>query len=268
MTTTHLPIEAKITAKTRGSGPMPQSGAAAPLEAPTGLLRNVWPAIAITLAIAVITGVAYPLVVTGLAQALFPHQANGSLLDKNGQPTMDSTKAVGSSLIGQWFDQPQYFWPRPSATDTTGSTTVGLPYNAGQSGGSNLSPTNDAWVTGVKSAAEALRKADPDNHRPIPIDLVTASGSGLDPHISVDAAAYQLSRVAKIRGVAPAAIQKLIDANTQPRLLGILGEKAVNVLTLNLALDQAAPYTPPATAPAVAPIPAAAPPAVLVPAAK
>jgi potassium-transporting ATPase KdpC subunit len=248
-----------MTALKTMTAPEPSTrGASAPaesteLQAPSGILRNLWPAIAITLVIAVITGIIYPLVVTGLAQTLFPVQAGGSLIDKNGQPTTDVNKAAGSLLIGQWFDQPQYFWPRPSGTSVTGSSpSIGLPYNAGQSGGTNLSPTNDAWVAGVKSAVDTLRKADPANSKPIPIDLVTASGSGLDPHISVDAAEYQLSRVASSRKMDPAKVQALIDANTQGRSLGMLGEKAVNVLTLNLALDQAAPYTAPATAPATA----------------
>lgn len=226
-------------------------------NASSGFLNILWNAIVLTLLLTVITGVLYPLVVYGLAQLFFPHQANGSLIDKSGHPTTDDSTAVGSSLIGQWFDQPHYFWPRPSGTDLTNSTTIALPYNAGQSGGTNLSPANDVWVGGVKSAADTLHRADPDNPRPIPIDLVTASGSGLDPHISVDAAEYQISRIAKIRSEDPAKrhdldakLHELVARHTQNRSLGFLGEKTVNVLELNLALDQLAPYTPPATAPA------------------
>ncbi|MCL2647913.1 MAG: potassium-transporting ATPase subunit KdpC [Phycisphaerales bacterium] len=208
--------------------------------------KNPWSAIALTLILTVITGVIYPLFVTALAQLLFPHQANGSLIDRNGNPTSDASQAVGSQLIGQWFDHPRYFWPRPSATTVTNSApAVALPYNAAQSGGSNLSPAGDAWVANVQSAVEALKKNDPDNTKPIPIDLVTASGSGLDPHISVDAARYQIARIAKARGnITAAELEKLIAAHTEERSLGILGERTVNVLQLNLALDKIAPHTP------------------------
>ena len=249
MTTMTQIAKPEITRQAIHGGANPQVGGAAERRAPSGILPNLWPAIGLTLVLALITGIVYPLVITGLAQVLFPHQANGSLVDRAGKPTNDAAQAVGSRLIGQWFDQPQYFWPRPSATSVTNSSpSIGLPYNAGQSGGSNLSPTNDTWLNGVKSAADALHAADPDNKKPIPIDLVTASGSGLDPHISVDAAKYQLGRVARIRHLDPAKVQALIDAATQPRMFGVLGENVVNVLALNLALDQAAPYASPASA--------------------
>ena len=173
-----------------------------------------------------LTGVAYPLVVTGIAQVLFPNQAHGSLiLGKDG-------KAVGSELIGQPFSDPKHFWSRPSATSPQ-------PYNGGSSGASNLGPTNPALADAVKARVEALRAADPGNTAPVPVDLVTASGSGLDPHISVAAAQYQVNRVSKARGLPADRVTALVDANTEGAILGFLGEPRVNVLRLNLALDAA-----------------------------
>ncbi len=172
-----------------------------------------------------LTGLLYPFAITGLAQFLFPKQANGSLIYKDG-------KAVGSSLIGQPFDDPKYFWSRPSATGP-------VPYNGAASSGSNLGPTNPALFKAVQDRVDALRKADPDNTQPIPVDLVTASASGLDPHISPAAAAYQAGRVAKVRGISLATVQELIQKHTQGRFLGLLGEPGVNVLELNLDLDGA-----------------------------
>jgi K+-transporting ATPase ATPase C chain len=181
-------------------------------------------------ALTLITGVAYPLLVTGIAQAAFPHQANGSLIEHGG-------KTVGSTLIGQSFDDPKYFWGRLSATaDANGKP---LPYNAGASAGSNLGPTNPALIDEVKARIDALKAADPDNLAAIPVDLVTSSGSGLDPEISVAAASYQVARVAKARGLDPARVRALVEAHTQGRQLGVLGEERVNVLELNLALDDA-----------------------------
>jgi K+-transporting ATPase ATPase C chain len=171
----------------------------------------------------VLTGLLYPLVVTGIAQLVFPSQANGSLISSNGQ-------TVGSSLIGQQFDDPKYFWGRLSATGP-------YPYNAAASSGSNLGPTNPALLDEVKARIAALKAADPTNTQPIPVDLVTSSGSGLDPNISVAAALYQLPRVAKARGLSEAALRALVDKYTQGRQLGFLGEPRVNVLELNLALD-------------------------------
>lgn len=180
-------------------------------------------AIVMLLLMTVITGVAYPLAVTGLAQVLFPSQANGSLIVKDGKP-------VGSSLIGQSFDDPKYFWGRPSATTPQ-------PNNGAASNGSNLGPTNPALTDAVKQRIDALRAADPGNTAPVPVDLVTTSASGLDPEISLAAAAYQVSRVAKARGMSPSQVQAMVAMATTGRQFGMLGEARVNVLKLNLALD-------------------------------
>jgi K+-transporting ATPase ATPase C chain len=173
--------------------------------------------------LSVVTGVVYPLAVTAVAQLAFPHQANGSLILGDG-------RAVGSALIGQPFSDPGHFWSRPSATGP-------VPYNAGASTGSNLGPLNPALTEAVAARVQALRDADPGNTQPVPVDLVTASGSGLDPHISPAAAEYQVSRVARVRGLDVARVRELVAQHTEPRQLGVLGEPAVNVLTLNLALD-------------------------------
>jgi K+-transporting ATPase ATPase C chain len=170
-----------------------------------------------------ITGLLYPALITGIAQALFPYQANGSLITRNGQ-------VIGSALIGQPFDQPQYFWGRLSATS-------GYPYNAASSGGSNLGPTNPALQAQISGRIAALKAADPGNTLPIPVDLVTASGSGVDPDISLAAAYYQAGRVAHVRGIPIDHVQALIAQNTTGRTFGFLGETRVNVLGLNLALD-------------------------------
>lgn len=181
------------------------------------------PALVALAALTLVTGFLYPLVITGLAQALFPRQANGSLILIDGKP-------VGSSLIGQPFDAPKYFWSRPS-------TTSPFPYNAAASSGSNLGPTNDALMKAVQARIDRLTAADPDNPLPLPVDLVTASGSGLDPHISRASAAYQVRRVARVRGVEEGMIRQLVSQHTEGRQFWILGEPRVNVLTLNLALD-------------------------------
>ena len=185
------------------------------------LLRPVFVLFA---ALTVITGVIYPVAVTGVAQVLFPREAHGSLI------TGPDGKAVGSALIGQPFSDPKHFWSRPSATSPQ-------PYNGGSSGASNLGPTNPALADAVKSRIEALRAADPGNTAAVPIDLVTASSSGLDPHISVDSAKYQVNRVAKARGLPVDRVTQLVGANTEGTVLGFLGEPRVNVLRLNLALD-------------------------------
>jgi potassium-transporting ATPase KdpC subunit len=171
----------------------------------------------------ILTGVLYPAVITGISQVLFPYQANGSLITQNGN-------VVGSALIGQQFDDPKYFWGRLSATS-------GQPYNAGASSGSNLGPTNPALLQAVSDRIAALKAADPGNSQPIPVDLVTASASGLDPDISVAAAQYQAPRVARLRGLSLDHVQALIDQYTTGRFLGFMGEPRVNVLKLNLALD-------------------------------
>ena len=181
------------------------------------------PALMVLVVLTLITGFLYPLMITGIAQLLFPRQANGSLIIFNGQP-------VGSSLIGQPFDAPKYFWGRPSATSP-------FPYNAAASSGSNLGPTNDALTKAVQARIDALNAADPDNPLSLPVDLVTASGSGLDPHISPAAAEYQVRRIARVRGLDEAVIRRLVAQHTEGRQFGILGEPRVNVLTLNLALD-------------------------------
>ena len=186
------------------------------------LFRN---ACMLLLVMTVITGVLYPLAATGLAQLVFPQQANGSLIEKGGKP-------VGSALIGQSFTDPKYFWGRPSATSPN-------PYNAASSSGSNLGPDNPALVDAVRQRIAALRAADPGNAAPVPVDLVTASASGLDPQISPAAAQYQLARVARARGLGIAQVQALVQRYTQGRQLGVLGEPRVNVLQLNLALDAA-----------------------------
>ena len=184
------------------------------------LLRQ---SILLLLLLTVVTGVAYPLLVTGVAQVLFPRQGNGSLIMKDG-------KAVGSTLIGQEFSDPKYFWGRLSATTPN-------PYNGGSSSGSNLGPTNPALTEAAKKRIAALRAADPGNTAPVPVDLVTASGSGLDPEISPAAAQYQVARVARLRGLSTAQVAALVAAHTRGRQLGVLGEPRVNVLQLNLALD-------------------------------
>lgn len=177
-----------------------------------------------------ITGVIYPLLVTGVAQVIFPHRANGSLILQEG-------RAVGSELIGQPFDDPHYFWGRLSATGA-------FPYNAFNaetltgSSGSNYGPLNPALLDAVRARVDALRAADPGNTAPIPVDLVTASGSGLDPHISVAAALYQVPRVARERGLAEDRVRQLVEEHTEGRQFGFLGEPRVNVLRLNLALDE------------------------------
>jgi potassium-transporting ATPase KdpC subunit len=192
------------------------------------MLSQMRAALVVFAALTLVTGVAYPILVTGVAQAAFPREATGSLVVRDG-------KVVGSRLIGQSFDDPRYFWGRLSATvDANGKA---LPYNAGASAGSNLGPTNPALLDEVKARVDALKAADPGNTAPIPVDLVTSSGSGLDPDISPAAARYQVARVARARGVDPAHLQALVDAHTQGRQLALLGEDRVNVLELNLALD-------------------------------
>ena len=187
----------------------------------------VRPALTLFVLLTIVTGVLYPLAVTGVARGLFPEQAAGSLVMKDGH-------AVGSSLIGQNFSDPKYFWGRPSATSP-------MAYNGANSGGSNLGPTNPALVDAVKGRIAALKAADPGNDAPVPVDLVTASASGLDPEISVAAARWQVARIAKLRGVAPAAVDGLVARHEIGRLFGLLGEARVNVLALNLDLDRETP---------------------------
>ena len=188
------------------------------------LLAQFRPAFVSFVLLTVLTGVLYPLAVTGIAQTVFHHQAEGSLI------VSGDGKILGSSLIGQNFDDPKYFWGRISATSPA--------YNASSSSASNLGPLNPALLDEVRGRVTALKAADTNNNDPIPVDLVTSSGSGLDPHISLAAASYQLARVARVRGLTQSAIHELIDQNTQGRFLGLLGEPVVNVLQLNLALDQ------------------------------
>jgi K+-transporting ATPase ATPase C chain len=190
------------------------------------IVKVIRPLLVIFGGLSLLTGLAYPLVTTGIAQAVFPAQANGSLIEKDG-------KVVGSRLIGQNFSGEQYFWGRPSATSP-------MPYNAGNSGGSNLGPTNKAQLDAVKGNVDNIRKAHPTQTGPVPVDLVTASGSGLDPEISVASAYYQVDRVAAARKLPATAVRKLVDDHIIGETFGLLGEPRVNVLELNLALDQLA----------------------------
>ncbi len=191
------------------------------------MLKHLRPALLMLLFLSLITGVLYPLVVTGICQVVFPSKANGSIIEKNGQP-------VGSSLIGQEFTSAKYFWSRLSATGP-------FPYNASSSSGSNYGPLNPALLKAAKDRIDQLHSADPTQQKPIPVDLVTASGSGLDPHISIAAAFYQVPRVARERSISEQQCRVLIDHYTDPRNFGILGEPGVNVLRLNLALDDMSP---------------------------
>lgn len=203
------------------SGALARAGAPTPTS-PWSVLR---PVAVIFAGLTVLTGVLYPLAVTGIAQAVWPDQAAGSLV-KDADGTVR-----GSRLIGQAFADPQYFWGRPSATSPS-------PHNAMGSTGANQGPTNPALMAAVKARVEALRAADPDQHEPIPQDLVTASGSGLDPHISVAAAQYQAPRVARERGLKLSRVQALVTEHIEARDFGLLGERRVNVLLLNRALDE------------------------------
>ena len=187
------------------------------------MLTELRPALVILGLLTVLTGVAYPLLVTGIAQAAFPNQANGSLIDRRGQQ-------LGSSLVGQPFSDPKYFWGRLSATGS-------VPYNAGASAGSNYGPLHPALLDAAKARIEALSEADPEATHAVPVDLTTFSASGLDPHISPAAAEYQVRRVAKARGLDTVQVRTLVAAHTHHRALGVLGEPVVNVLELNLALE-------------------------------
>jgi len=187
------------------------------------MLAQLRAAVCVFLLLSVITGIAYPLLVTLVAHVAFPDQANGSLL-------YDDERVVGSHLIGQTFDKPRYFWSRPSATSP-------ITYDGGSSSGSNLGPTNPDLLSAVKARVAALRAADPGNDAPVPVDLVTTSASGLDPHISPAAAEYQIGRVANARGMDAKTLRRLVSDQTEGRTLGVLGEPRVNVLLLNRALD-------------------------------
>ena len=185
--------------------------------------QQLRPAIVLFVVLSLITGILYPLFITGIARAFFKNQARGSLVYKDG-------KLVGSSLIGQQFDDPRYFWGRLSATSPGA-------FNASSSSGSNLGPLNPALLESAKARIKALKGADPENQRPIPVDLVTSSASGLDPHISPAAAYYQVARIARLRGLTKSAVETLVRQKTSSRLFGVIGEPVVNVLELNLALD-------------------------------
>jgi K+-transporting ATPase ATPase C chain len=197
--------------------------------------REIRPAIVLIVALTLITGLVYPLVMTGLAQVLFPSRANGSMIEKDG-------KVIGSALIGQVFAEDKYFHGRPSATNTPdpkdATKTVDAPYNAANSGGSNLGPTNKALIDRVKGDVDKLKAENASE--PVPIDLVTTSGGGLDPHITPQAALFQVPRVAKARNMPEDRVRQLVNQNVEGRTLGLLGEPRVNVLALNLALDRAA----------------------------
>jgi len=191
------------------------------------VMRELRSAALMLLTLTVLTGVVYPLAVTGIAQVALPAKANGSLIERDG-------KLVGSSLIGQGFTDPRYLWSRLSGTAPTG-------YDGAASSGSNYGPLNPALADAAKARVDALVAADPEQRRPVPVDLVTSSGSGLDPHVTPAGARYQIARVARARGLAPADVERLVDAHTEGRTLGLLGEPRVNVLELNLALDALAP---------------------------
>src|SRR5215469_3862653 len=197
------------------------------------MLREIRPAIVVLVALTLITGLAYPLAITGIAQVLFPRQAQGGLIERNGT-------VVGSELIGQVFESDKYFHGRPSATvtpDPNDSTkTVPAPYNAANSGGSNLGPTSKALIERIQGDIDKLKQENPSE--PVPPDLVTTSGSGLDPHVSPEAALFQVPRIAKARNLPEYRLRQLVEDNTEGRLLGFLGEPRVNVLLLNLALDR------------------------------
>jgi potassium-transporting ATPase KdpC subunit len=199
------------------------------------MLREIPPAILVLVVLTLITGLAYPLAMTGIAGVIFPKQAQGSLIEKDG-------KVIGSALIGQEFKQDKYFHGRPSATvapdPADSSKTVPAPYNAANSGGSNLGPTSKALADRLKEDVEKLKAENPDT--PVPVDLVTTSGSGLDPDISPEAALFQVPRIAKARNMSEDTIRQMVTMSTQGRTLGLLGEPRVNVLALNLALDRAA----------------------------
>ena len=199
------------------------------------MLREIRPAIVVLIALTLITGLVYPLAMTGIAQLLFPRQAQGSLIERNGH-------VVGSALIGQNFTSDKYFHGRPSATTAPDSNdpnkTVAAPYNAGNSGGSNLGPSNKALIDRVKADMAKLKQENPS--MPVPADLVTTSGSGLDPEVSPEAAFFQVPRVAKARNLTEDRVRQLVVDNTEGRLFGLLGEPRVNVLQLNLALDHLA----------------------------
>ena len=188
------------------------------------MIKIIRPALVSLIVFTILTGIIYPLAVTGLAQLIFPAQANGSIIVKNGKP-------VGSALIGQHFDDPKYFWGRLSAT-------APFPYNSAASSGSNMAQSNPALLDNAKGRIADLKAADPQATASVPADLATASGSGLDPHISPAAAAYQVQRVARLRGMDAAKVSALVAANTEGRQFGILGEHVVNVLKVNLALDE------------------------------
>ena len=196
------------------------------------MLREIRPAIVVLVALTLITGLVYPLAMTGIAKVILPRQAEGSLIERDG-------KIIGSALIGQEFKSDKYFHGRPSATSAPdpndAAKTVPAPYNAGNSGGSNLGPSNKALIERVQADIDALKKENPSE--PVPIDLVTTSGSGLDPDISPEAAYFQVPRVAKVRNLPEARVRQLVNEHIQERFLGILGEARVNVLQLNIALD-------------------------------
>jgi potassium-transporting ATPase KdpC subunit len=190
------------------------------------MLRQIKQAFLLFVVLSVLTGILYPLAITGIAQAVFPRRANGSLIYRDGQP-------IASELIGQDFTEMGYFWGRPSAT-------VPMPYNAASSSASNLGPANPALVKAVRERIAAFKAADPGNEAPIPVDLVTSSGSGLDPHISPAAAEYQVARVAKARGLSVETVRQVVARSTEGRTLGLLGEPRVKVVELNLELDNLA----------------------------
>ncbi len=224
----------KFTPQPDMTGPVPATIHSTSAPHGEGWLSMLRVAVTLFVIMTLLAGIVYPLLVTQIARLFFPWQAHGSLINHAGQHVLSGRQAAGSILIGQYFSHPWYFWPRPSATSP-------MPYNAAASGGSNTGPTNPALIVNIKARVAALHAADPGNKQPIPVDLITSSGSGLDPDESIAAAYYQIPRIARLRHIPPAKLKALVNRCIIERSLDVFGQRAVNVLELNLALDRAYP---------------------------